>query len=84
MARGTSQENTSGEYFECGEKKYDPKEYGLAFEMFQEMLCAKKFCDYGTSPRYCFAASPEIKELLAKLLERWRVRRDAFWAEPET
>jgi hypothetical protein len=42
----------------------------LAAEMFREMLCTTGFCDYGTSPRVCFA-SGRFREMLPRLIERW-------------
>jgi hypothetical protein len=43
----------------------------LAAEMFREMLCTTGLCDYGTSPRVCFA-SVTFKPKLPRLIERWR------------
>jgi hypothetical protein len=43
----------------------------LAGEMFREMLCTLGLCDYGTSPRVCFA-SGGFKDQLPSLIARWR------------
>jgi len=50
----------------------------LASEMFREMLCTAWLCDYGTSPRVCFA-STEFAPLLPKLIERWREYATIKW-----
>lgn len=50
----------------------------LAAEMFQEMLCTAGLCDYGTSPRVCFA-SGALKEELPRFIERWREYADIVW-----
>ena len=50
----------------------------LGAEMFREMLCVKRFCEYGTSPRVCFwDLEPE---LLDQLISRWTEYRDNVWA----
>jgi FPC/CPF motif-containing protein YcgG len=51
----------------------------LAAEMFREMLCKGELCDYGTSPRVCFA-SPALKERLPQLIERWREYSQIQWS----
>lgn len=51
---------------------------GLADEMFREMLCTSGLCDYGTSPRVCFA-SGGFKPLLPTLIERWREYSKLKW-----
>lgn len=50
----------------------------LASEMFREMLCTIGFCDYGTSPRVCFA-SATFKTRLAQLIARWSEYASIFW-----
>ena len=50
----------------------------LAAEMFREMLCKAGFCDYGTSPRVCFATQ-EFKEFLPRLIERWEEYSRIQW-----
>jgi hypothetical protein len=50
----------------------------LAHEMFREMLCTANLCDYGTSPRVCFA-TPEFREVLPELIARWRSYRKLAW-----
>lgn len=54
------------------------KRTGLAAEMFREMLCTSGLCDYGTSPRVCFATAA-FKERLPRLLERWREYYELQW-----
>jgi hypothetical protein len=53
---------------------------GLAHQMFREMLCVENLCDYGTSPRGCFP-TPEFRDVLPALLEKWRAYRAAEWEE---
>lgn len=53
----------------------------LASEMFREMLCCKDLCDYGTSPRGCFPATPALRTLFALWLEKWKAYRDLVWRE---
>ena len=50
----------------------------LASEMFREMLCTMGLCDYGTSPRACFA-SGQFKEKLPQFIERWREYSKIRW-----
>lgn len=50
----------------------------LASEMFREMLCTRGLCDYGTSPRVCFA-SGTFKSKLSQLIERWREYSAIHW-----
>lgn len=50
----------------------------LAAEMFREMLCTMGLCDYGTSPRVCFA-SGTFKDKLPRLIERWREYSEIHW-----
>lgn len=50
----------------------------LAGEMFREMLCTTGLCDYGTSPRVCFA-SGTLKPRLSALIERWREYSEIHW-----
>lgn len=52
----------------------------LASDMFREMLCTTGLCDYGTSPRVCFA-SPRFKEMLPRLIERWQEYSQIHWAK---
>lgn len=51
---------------------------GLAGEMFREMLCVKNLCDYGTSPRVCFATKP-FREVLPMLIEKWTAYNAVMW-----
>lgn len=50
----------------------------LACEMFREMLCKVGLCDYGTSPRVCFATE-RFSPLLPRLIERWAEYRELKW-----
>lgn len=50
----------------------------LAFDMFKELLCNMHLCDYGTSPRVCFATY-HFKPLLPQLIERWEVIQKLRW-----
>lgn len=50
----------------------------LAAEIFRELLCKMHLCDYGTSPRYCFA-STEFGKLLPDLIEKWRAYAVLRW-----
>jgi hypothetical protein len=56
--------------------------YDLAANMFREMLCTAGLCDYGTSPRTCFAL-PEFEEVLPELLRKWRAYAAAMWGDEE-
>lgn len=55
--------------------------HSVADEMFREMLCNMDLCDYGTSPRACFANSG-FKELLPEYIERWKEYYELVWDEP--
>lgn len=52
----------------------------LAGEMFREMLCTAGFCDYGTSPRTCFATTT-FTVRLPRLIERWREYSRIHWSQ---
>lgn len=52
----------------------------LAADMIREMLCSADLCDYGTSPRHCFA-TVEFRELLPELIERWRAYAKQQWED---
>ena len=54
------------------------KRTDLAAEMFREMLCVAALCEYGTSPRTCFATQ-EFKRLLPHLIERWIEYQGLCW-----
>lgn len=51
----------------------------LAHQMFREMLCTSDLCDYGSSPRVCFATEP-FKAVLPELIEKWRAYAEMMWA----
>lgn len=50
----------------------------LASRMFREMLCNLDLCEYGTSPRVCFA-TPQFTELLPDLIEKWKEFSRVQW-----
>lgn len=50
----------------------------LAAEMFREILCTTGLCNYGTSPRGCFATEA-FKERLPRFIERWREYSQINW-----
>lgn len=50
----------------------------LAHQMFREMLCTADLCDYGTSPRVCFATT-DFKEVLPELIAKWEVYSKQCW-----
>jgi hypothetical protein len=54
----------------------------LAAEMFREILCTTGLCDYGTSPRVCFASGP-FKAQLPRLIERWQEYAKIRWQKPK-
>lgn len=56
------------------------KEYELASEMFREMLCNKDWCDYGTSPRTCWA-NEDFEKLLPEYIEKWEQYYEKYWGE---
>lgn len=51
---------------------------GLAHEMFREMLCTANLCNYGTSPRVCFATEP-FKTVLPDLIAQWEAYSHMHW-----
>lgn len=53
---------------------------GLAHRIFREMLCNAELCDYGTSPRSCFATT-EFSPLLPRLIGRWKEYYAMKWGE---
>lgn len=53
----------------------------LAHQMFREILCTAELCDYGSSPRACFATA-EFEQLLPVLIDRWKVYRHLQWGSP--
>lgn len=52
----------------------------LAHEMFREMLCKMDLCDYGTSPRVCFA-NQKFKELLPEYIDKWKQYYKLQWGK---
>lgn len=57
---------------------YNARDYGLAQEMFREILCTKGLCEYGTSPRSCWAL-PTFKELLPEYIAKWKEYYKLQW-----
>jgi len=47
------------------------KDYELAQEMFREMLCNMELCEYGTSPRSCWA-NEGFKAILPEYISKWK------------
>lgn len=76
----------SGEFDQCaievlieiyeGRKRRDD----LAAEMFREMLCTSGLCDYGTSPRVCFATI-QFMPHLADLIGKWKACSLVRWGQ---
>jgi len=56
------------------------KRTDLAAEMFRELLCTTGLCDYGTSPRVCFA-SEALKKQLPELIHRWTEYSRVHWRQ---
>ena len=54
--------------------------HDIGAEMFREMICVLEWCDYGSSPRYCFP-DPWFKEILPALIEKWIGYYKASWGE---
>ena len=55
----------------------------LAHHIFREMLCTANLCDYGTSPRVCFATTP-FREVLAELIAKWEAYSRMQWGERDS
>ena len=51
----------------------------LASQMFREMLCTSDLCDYGSSPRVCFATQA-FKTVLPQLIAKWQAYSDIQWS----
>lgn len=51
----------------------------LAHEMFREILCRSDLCEYGTSPRVCFATQP-FRAVLPELIDKWEAFSRVHWA----
>ncbi len=65
------------------ERRYDDIVWGkeaLAHQMFREVLCNANLCDYGPSPRVCFATQP-FKEVLPALIAKWQSYSEMQWRE---
>lgn len=80
----------SSEFDECAiavlrelkDPKYDERgRTDLGAYMFREMLCVLDLCDYGTSPRVCFATAP-FKAIIPDLIEKWLAYYLAQWETP--
>lgn len=50
----------------------------LGAEMFREILCHAELCDYGTSPRGCFATQ-DFKAVLPAFIEKWKEFSAVIW-----
>lgn len=76
--------NYSGEFDHCAiqvledlrDSTHNRKD--LASQMFREMLCTSRLCDYGTSPRVCFPTT-EFEKLLPELIEKWKAYYLGHW-----
>jgi hypothetical protein len=56
----------------------------IAHEMFREMLCNLYLCDYGGSPRGCFATR-DFQPLIEPLIKKWAHYVKKQWdISPET
>lgn len=67
----------------AAEDRYDAiiwQQETLAHEMFREMLCTADLCDYGSSPRVCFATEA-FKDILPALIAKWQDYSAMYWAE---
>lgn len=53
----------------------------LAAQMFREMLCTSGICTYGTSPRVCFPETEKMRDLIAKLVEKWIEYASLKWKD---
>lgn len=63
---------------EPGNPRYGRGRNDLAAQMFQEMLCTAELCEYGSSPRGCWATT-EFKPLLPELIEKWEAFSRVHW-----
>ena len=50
----------------------------LPRKMFKEMLCKQDLCDYGTSPRGCFAIR-QFQEILPEVISRFEHYHRIYW-----
>lgn len=51
---------------------------GLSVEMFRELLCVKRLCEYGTSPRCCWAFGA-FRDALPAVIAKWETLRAIRW-----
>lgn len=58
--------------FKTGDK------YGLSQEIFREMLCNMGLCNYGTSPRTCFA-NESFMNVLPEYINKWKEYYKLQW-----
>ena len=58
--------------------EHSPHYDSLPHKMFKEMLCKQDLCDYGTSPRGCFA-TPEFQEILPQIISRFKHYNKVQW-----
>jgi hypothetical protein len=52
-------------------------------ELFRNMLCGQDYCDYGTSPRFCFPTM-KCEPLWNTLINKWRAHYAVTWPESPT
>ena len=62
------------------QEDWQQKRRTLAHEMVREMLCVKKLCEYGTSPRCCWPTR-NFAPLVPKLIDKWKAHYEAQWGE---
>lgn len=60
--------------------EHAPHFASLPHKMFKEMLCKQDLCDYGTSPRGCFAIQP-FQEILPEVITRFEHYHKVYWSE---
>lgn len=76
----------SSEYDDCAltvlrdlrDEKFGESRNDLAAEMMREMLCKMDLCEYGGSPRGCWA-TPEFAELIPDLIAKWEAYHEIKW-----
>jgi hypothetical protein len=59
-----------------------PRPRDLASNMFREILCTSELCEYGTSPRTCWATI-EFKKILPEFIKSWEHYACVKWVGEE-
>lgn len=57
---------------------HSPHVDSLPHKMFKEMLCVQELCEYGSSPRVCFAET-EFKEIIEEVISRFKHYEKIYW-----